>query len=154
MFQASQGVSLLHVPYKGIVLAVQDTASGQVDMVFSAANNVLPHLKTGRLKVLAVLNPQRWSVLPDVPSVQEVLTGFTRPDSWFGFLGPANLPQPVLGRLNGELVKGLKSPELQPKFEAMGTIVIANSPAEFLKMYMAGFDVYARITKAANIQPE
>jgi tripartite-type tricarboxylate transporter receptor subunit TctC len=154
MFQASQGVSLLHVPYKGIVLAVQDTASGQVNMVFSAANNVLPHLKTGRLRVLAVLNPQRWSVLPDVPSVSEVLTGFTRPDSWFGFLGPANLPPPVLGRLNGELVKGLKSPELQPKFEAMGTIVIANSPAEFLKMYMAGFDVYARITKAANIQPE
>jgi tripartite-type tricarboxylate transporter receptor subunit TctC len=154
MFQMSQGVSLVHVPYKGIVQAVQETATGQVDMVFSAVNNVIPHMKSGRLKVLAVLNPQRWSVLPEVPSTSEVLTGFQRPDSWFGFLGPANLPQPVLARLNAEIVKALKAADLQPKFEAMGVIVIANSPQEFREMYMAGFDLYGKIIKAAGIQPE
>jgi tripartite-type tricarboxylate transporter receptor subunit TctC len=154
MFQSSQGVSLLHVPYKGIVQAVQGAATGEVNVVFSAVNNVLPHMKAGRLKTLAVLNPQRWKMLPDVPSTAEALSGFVRPDSWFGFLGPANMPQPVLSRLNAELVKGLKSPDLQPKFDAMGAIVIANSPQEFLQMYMAGFDVYGRIIKAAGIQPE
>jgi tripartite-type tricarboxylate transporter receptor subunit TctC len=125
-----------------------------VNIVFSAVNNALPHMKAGRLKVLAVLNPERWKLLPDVPSTSEVLSGFVRPPSWFGFLGPANLPQPVLTRLNAELVKGLKAPDLQPKFDAMGAIVIANSPQEFREMYMAGFDVYGKIIKAAGIQAE
>ena len=154
MFQSSQGVSLLHVPYKGIVQAVQETATGQVDMVFSAVNNVLPLMKSNKLKVLAVLNPQRWSVLPDIPTTSESLTGFTRPDSWFGFLGPANMPAPLLARVNGELVKALKAPDLAPKFDSMGVIVIANNPQEFLRMYMAGFEIFGKIIKAAGIQPE
>ena len=154
MFQSSQNVSLLHVPYKGIVQAVQETATGQVNMVFSAVNNVIPLMKSSKLKVLAVLNPQRWSQLPDVPTTAETLTGFIRPDSWFGFLGPAHMPAPLLERVNGELVKALKAPDLLPKFDSMGVIVIANSPAEFQKMYMAGFDVYGRIIKSAGIQPE
>ncbi len=154
MFQSSQGVSLLHVPYKGIVQAVQETATGQVDMVFSAVNNVIPLMKSNKLKVLAVLNPQRWSVLPDIPTTSESLTGFTRPDSWFGFLGPANMPAPLLARVNGELVKALKAPDLVPKFDSMGVIVIANNPQEFLRMYMAGFDIFGKIIKAAGIQPE
>ena len=111
-------------------------------------------MKSNKLRVLAVLNPQRWSQLPDTPTTSETLTGFTRPDSWFGFLGPANIPAPLLERVNGELVKALKSPDLAPKFDAMGVIVIANTPAEFLKMYMAGFDIYGKIIKAAGIQPE
>ena len=118
------------------------------------SNNTLPFLKSGKIKVLAVLNPQRWHGLPDVPTTAESLSGFVRPDSWFGFLGPAGLPQPVLTRLNTEFVKALRSPDLQPKFDGMGVVVIANSPEEFRQMYMAGFDVYGKIIKAAGIQPE
>ncbi|MFM9970129.1 MAG: Bug family tripartite tricarboxylate transporter substrate binding protein [Burkholderiales bacterium] len=154
IFQSSQGVSLLHVPYKGIIQAVQETASGQVDMVFSSVNNVLPLMRGGKLRVLSTINPQRWSQLPDIPSAPETLPGFVRPDSWFGFLGPANMSGPLLDRVNAELVKGLKSPDLTPKFDAMGLVVIANSAADFQKMYTAGFDVYGKIIKAAGIQPE
>ena len=154
IFQSSQGVSLLHVPYKGIIQAVQETASGQVNMVFSSVNNVLPLMRAGKLRVLSTINPQRWSQLPDLPAAPETLPGFTRPDSWFGFLGPANMPGPLLDRVNTELVKGLKSPDLAPKFDAMGLVVIANSAADFHKMYMAGFEVYGKIIKAAGIQPE
>ena len=154
MFQSSQGVQMLHVPYKGVVQAVQSTATGETNVVFSAVNNTLPFLKSGKIKVLAVLNPQRWSGLPDVPTTAETLTGFVRPASWFGFLGPANLPAPVLTRLNTEFVKALKSPDVAPKFDGMGVVVIANSPEEFREMYFAGFDVYAKIIKAAGIQPE
>lgn len=154
IFQSSQGVSLLHVPYKGIIQAVQETASGQVNMVFSSVNNVLPLMRAGKLRVLSTINPQRWSQLPDLPAAPETLPGFTRPDSWFGFLGPANIPGALLDRVNAELVKGLKSPELAPKFDAMGLVVIANSAADFQKMYMAGFEVYGKIIKNAGIQPE
>ena len=154
MFQASQGVSVLHVPYKGIVLAVQAAATGEVQMVFSAVNNVMPHMKAGRLKTLAVLNPTRYAAMPDVPTASETLPGFVRPDSWFGFLGPAGLPRPVLNRLNADIVSALKMPDVRPKLESMGFVVIANSPEEFMKMYMAGFEVYGRIVKQAGIQPE
>ena len=154
IFQSSQGVSLLHVPYKGIVQAVQAAATGEVSVVFSSVNNTLPFLKSGKLKVLAVINAQRWQVLPDIPAIGESLSGFARPDSWFGFLGPANMPSPVLERMNVELVKALKAPDLAPKFDAMGLIVIGNTPAEFQKMYTAGFEIYGKIIKAAGIQPE
>jgi tripartite-type tricarboxylate transporter receptor subunit TctC len=154
IFQSSQGVSLLHVPYKGIVQAVQDTASGQVNMVFSSVNNVIPLMKAGKLRVLSVINPQRWSQLPDLPAAPETLPGFVRPDSWFGFLGPAGMAPPLTERINAELVKALKSPDLTPKFDAMGLVVIANSVPDFYKMYMAGFETYAKVIKAAGIQPE
>ncbi len=154
IFQSSQGVSLLHVPYKGIVQAVQAAATGEVSVVFSSVNNTLPFLKSGKLKVLAVINAQRWQVLPDIPAIGESLSGFARPDSWFGFLGPANMSSPVLERMNVELVKALKAPDLAPKFDAMGLIVIGNTPAEFQKMYTAGFEIYGKIIKAAGIQPE
>jgi tripartite-type tricarboxylate transporter receptor subunit TctC len=154
MFQSHNGVSLVHVPYKGIVQAVQDTATGQVQMVFSAVNNVMPHMKAGRLKVLAVLNPKRYEGLPGVPSVTEVMPGFERPASWFGFLGPAGLPQQVLARLNGEIVKALNALDARAKLEAMGLMVIGNTPQEFAAQYHAGFDIYGRIIKAAGIQPE
>jgi tripartite-type tricarboxylate transporter receptor subunit TctC len=154
MFQASQGVQLLHVPYKGIVLAVQAAATNEVQMAFSAINNVVPHAKAGKLKVLAILNPQRYSAMPDVPTTAETLPGFVRPDAWFGFLGPPAMPQPVLQRLNREIVAALHTPDIRSKLEAMGFVLIANSPEDFHKMYHDGFDVYGRIVKQANIQPE
>jgi tripartite-type tricarboxylate transporter receptor subunit TctC len=154
MFQMTQGVKLVHVPYKGIVQAVQEVATGQVDMAFASITTVTPHLKSGRVKVLAVLNPQRYAGLPDIPTTAETLAGFVRPDAWFGFLGPANMPAPILARVNAEIVKAVKMPDLLPKFDSMGVIVIGNSPQEFSKMYMAGFDLYGKIIKAAGIQPE
>jgi tripartite-type tricarboxylate transporter receptor subunit TctC len=154
MFQASQGVNILHVPYKGIVLAVQAAATGEVQMVFSAVNNVVPHMKAGKLKTLAVLTPSRYAPMPDVPTTAETLPGFVRPDSWFGFLGPAGLAPPVLTRLNGDIVSALKSADVRSKLEFMGFVVIANSPEEFMKMYMDGFEIYGRIVKQAGIQPE
>ncbi|MCC6474056.1 MAG: tripartite tricarboxylate transporter substrate binding protein [Burkholderiales bacterium] len=154
VFQSSQGVSLLHVPYKGVVIAVQAAATGEVQMAFSAVNNVVPHMKSGRLKTLVVLGHRRYPPLPDVPASDEVLPGFVKPDSWFGFLGPAGLPPPLLGRLNAEYVAALRSTEVKSKLESMGFVVIANSPEEFRKMYFAGFDVYEAVVKRAGIQPE
>src|SRR5690606_35862865 len=98
--------------------------------------NLRPHVQAGKLKPLAVVNPTRYEKMPELPTAGETLPGFTRPDSWFGFLGPANLPKPVLARLNTEIVSALKSSDVRSRLDVMGMVLIANSPEEFMKMYM------------------
>jgi tripartite-type tricarboxylate transporter receptor subunit TctC len=115
---------------------------------------VLPHLRSGKLKVLAVLEAKRYPGLPDVPSIGEALPGFEKPASWFGLFGPAALPPPVLARLNAELVASLKEPEVRSKIDELAMSVIANTPEQFSAMLKSGIDQYGRLIKAAGIQPE
>ena len=148
------GDNIIHVPYKGTAPAVADTMTGQVQFVFSAVNNVIPQMKAGKLKVLAVLTPQRFPALLDIPSVAESLPGYERPSSWYGFFGPAGMPPAVSARISSEIAKQVHAPEMKAKFEGMGLAVIGNTPQEFSAMFLAGFSVYERVIKAAGIQPE
>jgi tripartite-type tricarboxylate transporter receptor subunit TctC len=148
------GVNIIHVPYKGTAPAVADTVTGQVQFVFSAVNNVIPQMKAGKLKVLAVLTPQRFSGLPDIPSVAESLPGYERPSSWYAFFGPAGMPPAVSSRIASEIAKQVHAPEMKAKLEGMGLAVIGNTPQEFSAMFLGGFSVYERVIKAAGIQPE
>ena len=148
------GVNIIHVPYKGTAPAVADTVSGQVQFVFSAVNNVIPQMKAGKLKVLAVLTPQRFAGLPEIPSVAEALPGYVRPSSWYGFFGPAGMPAAVTARLSGEIAKQVHAPEMRAKLQSMGLAVIGNTPQEFSALFLGGFAVYERVIKAAGIQPE
>ena len=148
------GDNIIHVPYKGTAPAVADTMTGQLQFVFSAVNNVIPQMKAGKLKVLAVLTPQRFPALLDIPSVAESLPGYERPSSWYGFFGPAGMPPAVSARISSEIAKQVHAPEMKAKFEGMGLAVIGNTPQEFSAMFLAGFSVYERVIKAAGIQPE
>ena len=148
------GDNIIHVPCKGTAPAVADTMTGQLQFVFSAVNNVIPQMKAGKLKVLAVLTPQRFPALLDIPSVAESLPGYERPSSWYGFFGPAGMPPAVSARISSEIAKQVHAPEMKAKFEGMGLAVIGNTPQEFSAMFLAGFSVYERVIKAAGIQPE
>lgn len=148
------GVNIIHVPYKGTAPAVADTVTGQVQFVFSAVNNVIPQMRAGKLRVLAVLTPQRFAGLPDIPSVAESLPGYERPSSWYGFFGPAGMPPAVTARLSSEIAKQVHAPDMKAKLESMGLAVIGNTPQEFSAMFLGGFAVYERVIKAAGIQPE
>jgi len=150
----TSGVNIIHVPYKGTAPAVADTVSGQVQFVFSAVNNVIPHMKAGKLKVLAVLTSQRFSALPDIPSVAEALPGYQRPSSWYAFFGPAGMPPAVTARLSSEIARQVHAPEMKAKLESMGLAVIGSTPEEFSAMFLGGFAVYERVIRAAGIQPE
>ena len=150
----SAGVKIIHVPYKGTAPAVQDTIASQVQFVFSAANNVIPQMRSGKLKVLAVLTPQRFAGLPDIPSVAEALPGYERPSSWYGFFGPAGMPPAVTARLSSEIAKQVHAPEMRAKLEGMGLAVIGNTPQEFTALFHGGFAVYERVIKAAGIRAE
>jgi len=154
LFKLGAGIDIVHVPYKGASPALQGVIAGEVAIGFNSLASVLPHLRSGKLKVLAVLEAKRYPGLPDVPSIGEALPGFEKPASWFGLFGPAGLPPATTARLHDELVASLKDPEVRGKIDELAMAVIANTPAEFSVMLKNGIDQYGRLIKAAGIKPE
>ena len=154
LFKREVGVEYVHVPYKGVSPAVAAALTGEVQMVFSAVNNILVHQRNGKLKVLAITQNERYRDFPNVPAITEIYPKLDRPASWFGFFAPGNLPQPVLVRVHAEIVKALLLPDVRGKIEAGGMVLVANLPADFHRMYMDAFGVYERVIREASIKPE
>jgi tripartite-type tricarboxylate transporter receptor subunit TctC len=154
LFNQTAGVRIKHVPYRGVVPAMQDVVAGHIPMVFISVSNALPAMQTGRVKILAVLEPTRYASLPQARSMSEIIPAFKKPSSWFGFLGPAALPREMVTRLNAEMVKALAAPEVAGKLEDNGMAVIGGTPEPFAALIADGIARYGAIIKAAGIQPE
>jgi tripartite-type tricarboxylate transporter receptor subunit TctC len=154
LFNQTAGVKINHVPYRGVVPAMQDVAGGHIAMTFISVSNALPIMQQGRAKILAVLEPARYSRLPHIPSMSEIIPAFRKPTSWFGFLGPAGMAPAIVARLNAEMVKALNAPDVVAKFEDNGFAVIGGTPGEFAALIVDGIERYGAIIKAAGIQPE
>ena len=154
ILQLQTGALFTHIPYKGAAQMMPDLISGQVQMAFVSLISVLPQVKSGKVRLIAVLEPARIAALPNVPTLAETLPGFRKPPSWLGFFGPANLPQPLVARLNGEFVRILKSVEVSTRLESDGFLVIANTAQEFALVIQSDLDYTARVVKAAGIKPE
>ena len=154
LFKLGAGVDIVHVPYKGAAPALAGVVAGEVSIGFNSLASVLPHMRSGKLKVLAVLEAKRYPGLPEVPSIGESLPGFEKPASWFGLFAPAGMPQATLARLHDELVASLKEPEVRSKIDELAMSIIANTPEQFSIMLKSGIDQYGRLIKAAGIQPE
>ncbi|SPA42404.1 conserved hypothetical protein; UPF0065 domain; putative exported protein [Cupriavidus taiwanensis] len=132
-FQTSTGVKLLHVPYKGSGPLTTDLLGGQVSMSFDTLTTVLPHIKGGKLRALAVTTAKRSTALPEVPTMEEAgLKGFDI-GTWFGVLAPAATPKPVLTRLNAEIVKIVNSPDFQQRMLAAGAEPMSSTPEAFAR---------------------
>jgi tripartite-type tricarboxylate transporter receptor subunit TctC len=154
LFKLGAGVDIVHVPYKGASPALAGVIAGEVSIGFNSLASVLPHMRSRKVKVLAVLEANRYPGLPQVPSIGEFVPGFEKPASWFGLFGPAALPAPVLARLHQEIVKSLKDRDVSAKIDELAMSVIANTPEEFSAMIKTGIEQYGRLIKAAGIQPE
>jgi tripartite-type tricarboxylate transporter receptor subunit TctC len=154
LFNQTAGVRIKHVPYRGVAPAMQDVVSGHIPMVFISVSNAVPAMQTGRVKILAVLEPTRYAKLPDVRSMSEIIPAFQKPSSWFGFFGPAGLPREVVTRLNAEMVKALNAPDVMAKLDDNGMSVIGGTPEQFAALMQDGIARYGAIIKAAGIQAE
>jgi tripartite-type tricarboxylate transporter receptor subunit TctC len=154
LFNETAGVKINHVPYRGVAPAMQDLIGGHIPMVFISVANADAAAKAGQVKILAVLEPTRYAKLPDVPSMSEIIPAFRKPSSWFGFFGPPRLPAPIVDRLNAEMNKALKQPDIVQNFEANGFAVIGGSPQQFADLIKDGIERYGAIIKSAGIQPE
>ena len=147
------GMPFVHVPYRGGGPAVNDVLGGQIPMVFSSMVTVLQHIKSGALRAIAVTQMTRYPGLPDVPAFAETLPGFEM-NSWLGMFAPANLPAPVAKRLEEEIIKALRSPDVKPKMDAAGMTVVAGPAAEFADQIRRESEQRGKLLKEAGIKPQ
>jgi tripartite-type tricarboxylate transporter receptor subunit TctC len=154
LFNQSAGVKINHVPYRGVAPALQDVLAGHIPMAFLSISNALAVADAKSVKILAVLEPARFSGRPDIPSMSEVLPAFRKPTSWFGFFGPPGLPAAMVTRLNAEIAKALNAPDVLPKLADNGMAVLGGTPADFKALIEDGIARYGAIIKAAGVQPE
>jgi tripartite-type tricarboxylate transporter receptor subunit TctC len=143
---------MLFIPYKGGAQATTDMIAGQVPLVLQPVVTFLPHVKSGKARILAVMLPKRWEEMPDVPTIQEVVPGFEKSVGGIGIWGPAGLPPAIATRLQGALAAGLRQPELAERLKSQGLIPIANSPGEFAKEINEGVVINARLVKASGVE--
>ncbi len=154
LFARAAGIDLLHVPYKGGALAINDVLAGHVQAVAVNALEVQPHVKSGKLRVLAVLSPQRTPIFPEVPSIAEA--GFPGFEAavWYGFIGPAGLPAPVVAQLHGLIQKALAAPEVRDRLVGAGGEV-QPGPTERLTQLIASERArYEKLIRDARIKPD
>jgi len=154
MFKALAKVDIAHIPYKGDTPAFVDLLAGQVDMMITVVQSTLVHIESGKLRPLAVTGLKRTASLPKVPTMQEAgLTGYEL-TSWFGVMGPANMPRDVIDRLNGAVVKAIAQKDVQEKFIAGGSEPESSMPEQFAQLIRDDVAKFARIVKAAGIVPQ
>ena len=150
-FEGMGGVQLLHVPYKGSGPLTTDLLGGQISMSFDTVTPVLPHLKAGKLRALAVTTAKRSVALPDVPTLEEAgLPGFDM-GTWFGMLAPAGTPKDIVARLNADMVKIIQSPEFRKKMDDIGADPIANTPEQMARQIKDDTARFARLVKEAKV---
>lgn len=131
LLQKTAGIKLIHVPYKGAAQAVNDLIGGQVDLYLSSVPTLLAHIKSGKLRPLAVTSLKRVDDLPQVPTIAESGYAGFEASTWFGFAAPAATPKDIVTRLNAEFNKALKSPDLAKKLNDQGALVLGGSPEAF-----------------------
>jgi len=151
-FSALTGVDMLHIPYKGSGPLTSDLIAGQVSMSFDTITPVLPQIKAGKLRPLAVTTAARSPALPEVPTLAESgLAGFDQ-GTWFGVLAPAATPKEIVGKLNAEIVRILKLPDIQKRFAEIGAQPVGNTPAEMAATIKSDTEKYAVLAKKANVK--
>ena len=154
LFNIVAGVKLVHVPYKGVNLAMNDVLGGQVQLVVIGIPAAAPHIKAGRLRALAVIAPQRSPALPDVPTAAEAgLPGFDV-TTWYGVLAPAGTPRAIVVRLNAELARIMHAPDLQERLAATGTEPLTGTPEQFAHYIAQEIAKWEKVVRAAGLKAD
>ena len=153
-FEAMGGVQLLHVPYKGSGPLVTDLLGGQITMSFDTITPVLPHIKAGKLRALAITTNKRSPALPDVPTLDEAgLKGFNL-GTWFGVLAPAGTSREIVSRLNLEMVKIIHSPEFKKRMDDIGAEPVGNTPEQMAQQIKDDTERFSKLVRDAKVSIE
>ena len=154
MYKSALGINIVHVPYKGGVLAINDLIAGHIQMVFADLAPALPHIKAGKLRAIAVTSLQRVSALPDVPTmIESGLAGFES-GVWWSVVAPKGTPPEIINRINAELGKMIQSPDVRDTYSKLGLTPQHSSPTKVAETIRTESPVMAKILKAAGVEAE
>jgi len=151
-FKLRAGIFMAHIPYRGTAPSVTDLISGQVDATFTGSPAVLPHIRSGRLRALAVSSPQRIAALPEVPTVAESGYPGFEADQWYGLVAPAGTPPAVVARLNAEINKALALPEVAQQLAAEGAVPMPGPPQAFGELIAREIPRWREVIRAGNVK--
>jgi tripartite-type tricarboxylate transporter receptor subunit TctC len=154
LFKSMTKTFMTHIPYKGSAPAVTDMIAGQVDTMFDNTPNVLPHVRSGRLKALAISSRTRAASAPEIPTVDEAGVPGYEVNVWFGVLTVAGTPPEIVRRLHSEITKILLSGEVKDRFANTGVEVVAGTPEHFAKFLRTEVDRWAKVVKDAGIKAD
>jgi tripartite-type tricarboxylate transporter receptor subunit TctC len=154
LYASMAGVRMVHVPYKGLAPALADLLSGEVQLMFSSMVAIIPHIKTGRLRALAVTGRKRSPLLPEVPTLEESgLRGYEA-GSWYGILAPAGTPPQIVAKLNAGIVQALQQPAIRERLAAEGAEAIGGTPGEFAAHINAELARVGKILRDGGVRLE
>jgi tripartite-type tricarboxylate transporter receptor subunit TctC len=153
LFKSMAGVDIVHVPYKGNSPAITDVMGGQAQMIFATMPTVIQQAKAGRLRPIATLGAERNRTTPDIPAMNETLPGY-QVSNWIGLFAPAGTPPEIVSRLNAEVQKIMRSPEIEKRLEAEGAKFVPTTPQSFAAFQKAEADKWAEAIRKAGIKPE
>ena len=148
------GIDMVHVPYRGTGPSMQDLIGGQIPAIFSSLSAAVPQMRSGKIKVLGLVEAKRQPSAPDIPTIGESIPEYAMQRNTLGFFGPAGLPAPIVARLHTEFMKALYAPDVRAKIEAAGMPLIGSSSEEFATQVKEKIELYRNITAAAGIKPE
>jgi len=147
------GIRMTHVPYKGSGQAVTDILGGHVQVMFSGFSSTLHHIKSGRLRALAVTGPKRSGALPETGTISEQGFPGVEATAWYGIMAPAGTPKAAIARLHGEIVRALALPDVKAKLEGLGFEIVGSSPAELAAYQRTEIRKWAKVVKASGAKP-
>ncbi len=150
LFQQMTKTDMVHVPYKGQAAAIVDLLGGQIQLIFGTGL-LLPHIMAGKLRGIAVTSEQRWPVMPDLPSISELLPGYSA-GVWFGMWAPAGTPKAIVSRLNQALAGYLRQPDVLAGLRADGVEPAHSTPEEYARVIAREIVTLSKVVKAANIK--
>ncbi|MCE2948860.1 MAG: Bug family tripartite tricarboxylate transporter substrate binding protein [bacterium] len=151
--QASAGIRMNHVPYKGAAPAFIDIFGGRIELMFANIVGAMPHVKAGKLRAIAVSSAKRSSALPDVPSVGETIKGFDM-TAWMGLFGAAGTPKDIVNRVSSEVARIVQLPDVRTRMLGQGAEPVGGTPQELADLMARETALYAKIIKASGIQAE
>jgi tripartite-type tricarboxylate transporter receptor subunit TctC len=153
LFKKLAGVDMLHVPYKGTAPAMTDLLAGQVDLMFDNLITAMPHVKSGKLKLLGVGGVRRVAAFPEVPAIAEVLPGF-RSETWMGIVAPPGTPAAVTARLSAAIARAVGEPEFKRRLTELQAEPVGNTPAEMAEVIRQDTERWAEVIRTARITVE
>jgi tripartite-type tricarboxylate transporter receptor subunit TctC len=153
LFKMMAGVNMVHVPYRGSAPALTDLIGGQVQVMFDAMPSSIEHIRAGKLRALAVTTVARSKVLPDIPTVGELLPGYEA-SAWWGVGAPKDTPAEIVEKLNKEINAGLSDPKMKIRLDELGGMLLGGSRTDFGKLIVDETEKWAKVVKFANIKPE